>query len=309
MPAQLTQPLHPESALVHAVVYDLIRNGRPRANVSTARIAKLMKARGLSKEDARRTLVAHERLRNAPKVPLDPRVTAPWQPARVRFDPCPFPAVLVELAGKLDNDAVEAALRDLCRLNLLTECVAVHPAEWLRPDGLRAEILPVRDPEVVQLVFEAHAPCAEALGVCGEPDSGFWAVFLDGFPILTWKGGERDFRAYRLPGSDAERREPLLPTQSAQSAAMDDRDASKATPPNYSDVPDDSIPVTWLREQVPQKKVKGDASKLAAWLERRDVRVFKVAGKNHAERAELLRVFNARTKVYKTIEEYDGDGK
>lgn len=71
----------------------------------------------------------------------------------------------------------------------------------------------------------------------------------------------------------------------------------------------DAIPLTWLREQVPQKKVKGDASKLAAWLRRKGVKIFKIAGKNHANREDLLRWFNARSNVCKSITEYDGDGE
>lgn len=71
--------------------------------------------------------------------------------------------------------------------------------------------------------------------------------------------------------------------------------------------PRDPIPLAWLRIQVPQQKVRGDPSKLALWLERRNVRVFKIAGKNHAERTELLDVFIARSKVYDLIKEYRDD--
>lgn len=81
-------------------------------------------------------------------------------------------------------------------------------------------------------------------------------------------------------------------------------------PPLRSDSePVDPIPLTWLREQVPASKVKGDASKLAAWLTRRNVRVYKVAGRNYAERADLLRVFKAGSRVHELIAEYNGDGE
>ena len=73
--------------------------------------------------------------------------------------------------------------------------------------------------------------------------------------------------------------------------------------------PEDPIPLTWLRGQVRQNKVKGDASKLALWLKRRKVPVFKVAGKNHAERADLKRVFKATSRVRTLIEEYTDDAK
>jgi len=74
--------------------------------------------------------------------------------------------------------------------------------------------------------------------------------------------------------------------------------------------PRDLIPLTWLREQVPQRYVKGDASKLALWLGRkgRNVQIHPVARKNYAERSELLRVFNPRSKVHKLIAEYTADG-
>lgn len=69
------------------------------------------------------------------------------------------------------------------------------------------------------------------------------------------------------------------------------------------------IPITWLRDQVPQGTVKGDASKLANWLKRQSVGVFKVAGKNHAEQADLLKVFELRRKhkLRSLIEEYHAD--
>jgi len=73
--------------------------------------------------------------------------------------------------------------------------------------------------------------------------------------------------------------------------------------------PADPIPLTWLREQVPKNKVRGDASKLALWLTRRNVPVFKVAGKNYAERRELLRTFKAGSRVHELITEYTDDGK
>jgi hypothetical protein len=74
--------------------------------------------------------------------------------------------------------------------------------------------------------------------------------------------------------------------------------------------PVDPIPLTWLHDQVPPSKVKGDASKLALWLGRpgRRVRVYKVAGRNYANRAELLRVFRAGSKVHELVKEYTDDG-
>jgi len=60
---------------------------------------------------------------------------------------------------------------------------------------------------------------------------------------------------------------------------------------------------------VPASKVKGDASKLAAWLTRRNIPVYKVAGKNYADRADLLRAFKAGSRVHELIAEYNGDGE
>ena len=69
----------------------------------------------------------------------------------------------------------------------------------------------------------------------------------------------------------------------------------------------DPVPVAWLRRQVPQSKVKGDSSKLAEWLKRRHVKLFKIARRNHAERTELLSVFSRRSRVHRLITEYDPD--
>lgn len=68
----------------------------------------------------------------------------------------------------------------------------------------------------------------------------------------------------------------------------------------------DPIPLVWLREVVPPRTVKGDAKKLAMWLERRDVRTSKIAGKLHAERAELLKpgAFGKHPKVAELIRQY-----
>lgn len=79
------------------------------------------------------------------------------------------------------------------------------------------------------------------------------------------------------------------------------------SPSPATTIPANPIPITWLREQVTQKKVKGDASKLAKWLERRGVNIFKVAQRNHAERDDLLKCFKTGSKVHTLIANYDGE--
>jgi hypothetical protein len=71
-------------------------------------------------------------------------------------------------------------------------------------------------------------------------------------------------------------------------------------------VPADPVPISWLRSVLTQKKVKGDASKVALWLKRpgRNVRVFKIAHRNYAERVDLLKVFKSGSRVHELISEY-----
>lgn len=82
----------------------------------------------------------------------------------------------------------------------------------------------------------------------------------------------------------------------------------RQTPNEGEAAPKDPIPITWLRKHVPQGKVGGDASKLAKWLERRNVRVFKIARRNHGEREALLGMFKAGSRVHDLIKEYVADG-
>jgi len=114
--------------------------------------------------------------------------------------------------------------------------------------------------------------------------------------------------AYLDALAEHERRKAADPPKALPAPTVDARPQEQ--PPLRSDSePADPIPLTWLREQVPPSKVKGDASKLAAWLTRRNVRVCKVAGKNYAERADLLGVFKAGSRVHELIAEYNGDGE
>lgn len=129
--------------------------------------------------------------------------------------------------------------------------------------------------------------------------------------VGNWKEGADAFAAAFEPvvkaafeaKATAEGR--TLPDNGSDSGSETD---AKPAPPAGAN-PVDPIPLTWLREQVPASKVKGDASKLAAWLTRRNIPVYKVAGKNYADRADLLRAFKAGSRVHELIAEYNGDGE
>ena len=85
--------------------------------------------------------------------------------------------------------------------------------------------------------------------------------------------------------------------------------ARPETPPANAptaEKPVDPIPITWLRSVVPNRTVRGDASKLAEWLRRRQVRVFKIANRNHAERADLLVAFHRHSTVCQVVREHAG---
>lgn len=114
--------------------------------------------------------------------------------------------------------------------------------------------------------------------------------------------------AYLEALAEHERRTAADPSK-ALPAPTADAKPQEQTPSRSDSYPVDPIPLTWLREQVPASKVKGDASKLAAWLTRRNIPVYKVAGKNYAERADLLRAFKAGSRVHELITEYVGDGE
>ncbi|MCK4343220.1 MAG: hypothetical protein KAY37_16020 [Phycisphaerae bacterium] len=74
-----------------------------------------------------------------------------------------------------------------------------------------------------------------------------------------------------------------------------------------SHVSKDSIPCAWLRSIVPQRVVKGASDKVALYLKRRDVHIFKVGGRNHCERKDALRVFQRHRRIREFIEEYGKD--
>lgn len=125
-----------------------------------------------------------------------------------------------------------------------------------------------------------------------------WLVDCERFVQLTPK------QEYRFSEVDRRGREV---EKAAHEMELRLAGACKEKEDGPEDNPRDPIPLTWLRRQVPAKKVRGDASKLALWLKRRGVRVFKIAGRNYAERAELLREFKARSRTHEFIKEYADD--
>ncbi len=90
--------------------------------------------------------------------------------------------------------------------------------------------------------------------------------------------------------------------QTGRDQAMHDLDCLEPFLSAPADAIADLIPLTELREIVPQSRVKRDAEHLGRFLTRRGVRLVKVAGKLHVERSVALRFFPKQAKYIEAYE-------